>query len=122
MVDYVGDDTIDPTLHVQDVSKQLGLLNQNHTYNRHTVELTPDKLFNKFYALSISLPEDAKMWPIQLCSPFLGALTSNLSNHVTTKSGFSMPYLTTLMTKALQLDTLRSIRACTSKSYESLKK
>jgi hypothetical protein len=122
MIDYVGHDKIDPALHVQDVSKQLGLLNQTHTYNGRTVELTPDELYNKCCALSVSLPEDAKMWPIQLCSLFLGVLTSDLSDHVTTKSGFSMPDITTLTTKALQLDALRSIRAYASKSYESLKK
>jgi hypothetical protein len=33
-----------------------------------------------------------------------------------------MPDLTTLTTKALQLDALRSIRACASKSFEALRK
>ena len=86
------------------------------------MNLTPDELLNKFCSLTVSLPEDAKLWPVQLCSLFLGALTSDLSDHVTTESGFTMPDLTTLTTKASQLTALCSIRASASKSYKTLNK
>ena len=84
MVDYVCHDKVDPALHVQDVSKQLTLLKQSYSSDGQTVNLTPDEVFNKLCALTVSLPEDAKLWPVQLCSLFLGALTSDLSDHVTT--------------------------------------
>ena len=105
-INYVGYDEVDPALHVQDVSKQLSLIKQTYTSQGRIVELTPDKLFNKFCALLVSLPENAKTWPVQLCSLFLRALNSELADHVMTESGFAMSNLTTLTTKALQLNSL----------------
>ena len=87
-----------------------------------TIDLTPDEKFNKFCALTVSLPDNSKTWPIQLCSLFLGALTSELADHITTESSFSIPDLTTLTTKSSQLDALRSIRFYASKSFEILNK
>ena len=63
-----------------------------------------------------------KTWPHQLCSSFLNALTPDLSEYVTTESDFVMPDLTTLTTKALQIEALRLIRSQASKSYDALKK
>ena len=83
--------------------------------------LSPDDLFDKFSALTVSLPENAKTWSHQLCSLFLSALTPDLSEHVTTESGLVMPDLNTLTTKALQTEALRVIRLHASKSYETLK-
>ena len=122
MIDYVGNDKVDPTLHVQDVCKQLSLTKQIYTCRGKNIELTPDEMFDRFCALSVSLPENARIWPIQLCSLFLGALGTELADHVTTDDDFSMPDLSTLTTKETQLDALRYVRVRASKSYDYLKK
>ena len=81
---------------------------------------TPDELYDKLSILSVNLPDNAKAWPIQLCSSYLNALISDLSEHVTTNSGFVMPDLTSLISKDLQLAALRSVRTYAASSFKLL--
>ena len=79
-----------------------------------------NELFDKFTSLSVILPDDATIWLIQLCSSFLSALTKDFSKQLTTESSFIMPNLTTLTSKAKQLDSLRNICQHALKYYRNL--
>ena len=83
---------------------------------------TPDEIFDKFTRFSVSLSDDAITWPIRLCYTFLLALTTDLSEYTTEDPNFIMPNLTTLTTKALQLEALCNIRLHASKSFRNLSK
>ena len=122
MLDYVGSDSIDISLNVQEVCRKISSLCQRYTVRGKIVTDTPDELFDKFLVLSVSLPDDATTWPIQLCSTYLSALNSDLAEHVTTDASFSMPDLTTLKTKSLQIDALRSVRTFAVTSFRALRK
>ena len=94
----------------------------NYTLNGRACSDTPDELFNKFNGLTTHLPDDATLWSIQLCSCFLNALSKDLVDQITTEPTFKMPDLTTLTTKALQLEALRCMRQVASLSYKALVK
>ena len=100
---------MDTLLSVQEVCCQISAIKQVYSLGGKVRTDTPDELFDKFTSLSVSLPGDTNKWSIQLCSSFLLALPTDLSKKITTESGFVMPNLTTLISKALQLDALRDI-------------
>ena len=84
---------------------------------------TPDELFDRFSILAVTLPVKSSGWSIQLYSCYLAALSKDLSEHIASvESTFVMPYLTTLTTKALQMDTLRNIRKHTSAGFKIINK
>ena len=122
MMDYVGEATVDPSLNVQEVCRKISSLKLNYIHNNKQVTDTPDELFNKFSSLSVNLPNDAKTWPIQLCSVYLSALSSEISEEMTSDPTFNIPDLTTLTTKSSQLDALRSVRTCAVKVFKQMKK
>ena len=82
----------------------------------------PKELFDKFVQLSVSLPDDATTWSIQLCSTHLLALSNELVEDMTMNSTFSIPDLTTLRTKSFQLYALCTIRGHATKSYKIIVK
>ena len=79
MLDYVGEDKIDPTLNVQEVCRRISDLKQKMSDNERVYTDTPDELFDKYISHAVNLPNDAAKWPIQLCSTYLSALTSELA-------------------------------------------
>ena len=83
---------------------------------------TPDELFDEFSEISVSLSDNTSSWTLQLCSSYLLALTSDLSEAVTAEKTFVMPNVSTLTTKALQLTALRTVRSQASASYRELLK
>ena len=109
-LNYVGHGMIDTSLNVQDVCHQISSIKQVRSNGGKVRADTPDELFDKFNILSVSLPDDATTWLIQLCSSFVSALTKYFSEQLTTKSSFDIPNLTTVTSKAKQLDALRDIR------------
>jgi len=118
----VGNDKIDASLHVQEVCRQINTIKQVYHSGGRSRTDTPDELFDRFSHESISLPNDATTWSIQLCASYLSALTPELSEKITTDKEFEMPNLTTLTTKALQLDALRYMRHHASKCFNELVK
>ena len=123
MLNYVGTTTIDPSLNVQEVCRKISSLRQQYTVRGRGVTTdTPDELFDKFLVLCVSLPDDASTWSIQLCSSYLSALTKDLAENMTSEPSFKMPELTTLSTKALQIEALRLVRTCAVASYQSMLK
>ena len=72
--------------------------------------------------MSVSLPNKANSWTLQLCSSFLAVLSLELSEHVTSDKTFKMPDLSTLTTKALQIDALRYVRTQAATSFRVLEK
>ena len=122
MLYYVGEDKIDPNLNIQEVCRRLSDLKQKMNDNGRVYTDTPDELVDKYISLVVSLPNDAVKWPIQLCSAYLSALTSELASDTTDKASFSMPDLTSLPTKALQIEALRKVRSQAAISYKSTKK
>ena len=88
--------------------------------NRKKRTNTPEELLDKFTQLSVSLPEDAAMWSIQLCSTYFACLSKGLVDEITAYFKFKIPHLTTLNTKALQLNAVRTVRGNASVSYKLL--
>ena len=89
---------MDTSLNIQEVCYQINAIKQVYSTVEKYKPITQIK-FDKFTSLSISLPDDANIWSIQLCSSFLSALTIDLVEKITTESGFAMPSLTTLISK-----------------------
>ena len=83
---------------------------------------TPDELFDQFSEVSVSLPDSASSWTLQLCSSYLSALTSDFSEAITSEKILVMPDLSILTSKSLQLDALRTVRSQASTSYHELQK
>ena len=84
---------------------------------------TPDKLFDQFSTLVVSLPVKASGWSVQLYSSYLAALSKDLSEYIAAaKSTFVMLDLTTLTTKSLQRDALRNIRNYASTGFKNINK
>ena len=121
-LDYVGSDKIDPTLSVQEVCRKISDLKQVYSVNGKVFTDTPDDIFDKYISLVVNLPDNAAKWPIQLCSAYFAALTSDLASAMTDDKLFVMPDLTTLPTKATQLAALRKVRSQAATSYKVLKK
>ena len=67
-LNYVGHDKIDVTIHTCEVCQKISSLTQTYTLGQRLKVNIPEKLFHKFMQLSVSLPDDATTWPIQLCS------------------------------------------------------
>ena len=83
-LNYVGNDEIDSSLHVQEICRQINIIKQVYHSSGRSRTDTPDELFDRFSHESISLPNDATTWSIQLCSSYLSALTPELSEKITT--------------------------------------
>ena len=110
MLDYVGNDKIDPSLNVVEVCRQISGLKQVRMVDGRLLTDTPDELFDKFNEISVSLPDNASTWTLQLCSSYLSALSSDLSEEVTSDKSFVMPDSSKLETKSQQLVALRQVR------------
>ena len=121
-LNYVGHSKVDTTMNTQEVCSSIGELRQNYTHSGQPKTDTPEELFNKFTALTVNLPDNATTWSIQLCSTYFSALNKELVENMTTDTTFKMPDLTTLTSKALQLEALRSVRNQATKSFKVLKK
>ena len=100
-LNYVGNEKTDASLHVQEVCHQISAIKQVYHSGWRTHTDTSDELFDKFSHESVSLPNAATTWSIQLCSSYLSALTPYLAEIITTNPGFNIPNLTTLSTNAL---------------------
>ena len=122
MLDYVGHDKIDPALNVVEICRQINGLKQVQCFNGRLHKNTPDKLFDQFNEISVILPDNASTWTLQLCSSYLSVLTSDLSEAVTSEKTFIMPDLSTLTTKASQLEALQKIRTQASTTYKEQQK
>ena len=121
-LNYVGHDKVDTALNTQEICSKISSLRQVYRLGSRDYVDTPEELFDKFNQLSVGLPDDVKKWSIQLCSTFFSALSKDLVEDMTADKNFRMPDLTTLTTKALQLEALRSVRTEASKSFKSLSK
>ena len=72
---YVGHDSVDKSLSVQDVSRQISEIKQEcENKNGILMQGRPDELFDKFLYLSIRLPESDRAWTIQLYAAYFAAL------------------------------------------------
>ena len=109
--DYVGITSADKNLSLIELGRTLSKLKQEYKEGNQTILDTPDELFDKFMAISTCLPHDGKGWPANLCSTFQSALTHDLGDAMANDTSFKQPELTSLTTKALQLDALRQVRA-----------
>ena len=111
---YVGHDSIDNLLSVQDVCRQISEIKQEwKNKNGILMQYSPDKLFDKFLRLSSSLPESARAWPVQLCSTYFTAPSKELVDRMLT-GGFQIPLLVNLNTKSKQLAALKEVRMSAS--------
>ena len=68
MLDYVGHDKIDPSLNVVEVYRKISELNQVQSVNGRLITDNPEELFDRFNEISVSLPDNASTWTLQLCS------------------------------------------------------
>ena len=122
MPSYMGSNEIDSSLNVAEVCLQISEVKQVCLSNGQLITDTPAELFERFSSIAVSLPDKASSWSIQLYSSFLAALTADLSEHNTLEKAFIMPDSTTLITKALQLHALRTVRTQACKSLRELGK
>ena len=97
---------------------QISSLRQVQYNNGWVTYDAPNKLFDKFSSLAVSLPNNLSTWSIQLCSCILSFLSRELVDHVTSDKSFKMPDLTKLSSKALQLNALRDIRSYAATSFK----
>ena len=117
---YVGHDSVDNSLSTQDVCRQISSLKQDYKDNHgRLLHDTPDNLFNKFLQLSSNLPESSRLWPLQLCSAYFAALSSDLTTRMVTEH-FVMPSLIDLDTKSKQLMALQHVRESASREFKAL--
>lgn len=118
--DYVGSDTVDSALNIQEISRKITSLKQTWKDKSGKIRTdSPDDLFNKFLQVSYSLPDNVQEWPLQLCTSFYSALSPELSEKMATEL-FKMPSLTQLDTKAKQLEALRTVRTHAATCYKAL--
>ena len=80
---------------------------------------TPDELYAKFISTVASLPDDATIWPLLLCTTYFSALVIPLQDKMK-YNDFRMPNIHGLTTKTLQIGALRTVKADAVQSYESL--
>ena len=85
ILDYVGNDKVDPSLNAVEVCRQISEVKQMRMVDGKLHTATPEGLFNEFSDISVSLPDNASSWTLQLCSSYLSALTSDLSEAVTSE-------------------------------------
>ena len=85
MLDYVGNDKVGPSLNVVEVCRQISEVKQMRMVDGKLHTATPDKLFDELSETSISLPDNASSWTLQLCSSYLSALTLDFSEAVTSE-------------------------------------
>ena len=119
-LNYVGHARVNINLNTLEVCSQISSVKQVYCTNGRVIHYTPDELFDKYSRLALSLPDDASSWSIQLCSCYLTALSKDLVDDLTSDLKLSIPDLTKLTTKALQLDALRIIRQHAVSSFKKL--
>ena len=81
---------------------------------------TPDELFNQFTCIASTLPDDASTWPFTLCATYYSNLSTALSDRMANDAMFSLPTLTSLITKSLQMGALREVRKHAVRNWEQL--
>ena len=107
-MDYVGTDTADTTLYVQDVCNEISHLHQVLKDGKgRTFTDTPEDLYQKYFNHSLILPYNATSWPLQLPHTYLSALEYKLRRRVTSADEFRMPYFSVIHTKSKQLQGLQ---------------
>ena len=119
---YVGASDIDKSLSLVELGHALSKLKQEYRDNNRIVIDTPDELFDRFTAIATCLPDDASNWPTTLCTTYYSALTKDLIDSMADDKTFKMPKLTTLHTKSLQLDALRTVRSNAVVNFNKLQK
>jgi hypothetical protein len=76
-----------------------------------------DDLFGKFLAEVPILPEDTNLWGFTLTNFFWDALPTKVRDRLSDdKSGYTHPVLSTLTTKTIQLNELRTLRTAAVKA------
>ena len=122
MLDYVGHDKIDPSLNVVEVCRKISEWKKVQSVNGRLTTDTPYEIFDRFNEISVSLPNNASTWTLQLYSSYLSALTSDLLEAVASDKLFVILDLSKLTTKVMQIDAMRTVSTQASASYRELKK
>ena len=107
-------------MNTQEVCTKIGSVKQSYSLGGSSKIDTPEELFDKFTQLSVTLPGNAKTWSIQLCSTYFSALSRDLVEHMTSDVSFMIPDLTTITTKASQLEAIRSVSNQATTSFKIL--
>jgi hypothetical protein len=121
--DYVGtaDRNDSMSLHATVQSlKKLSMSHRNSASGQWT-NLTPDELFAEYSALTPLLPNRVALWGLNLVTQFHDALSSDLQEMLLADTGFTVPDLSTLTSRASQLAALRSIRVVAVRHYTLMK-
>ena len=117
---YVGANAKDSSAKaVHEICKSITSLNQMYYEKGRQVSDTPDVLFGKFVNMASSLPNDATLWSITLCSQFVNSLAVDLRDEMEALQ-FRMPSLSGQETKKLQLRALQEVRDYAANAYKSL--
>ena len=117
---YVGTNAKDSSAKaVHEICKSLAGLKQLYYDKGRQVSGTPDILFGKFVNIASSLPNDATLWSITLCSQFVNSLAVKLKDKMKALH-FRMLSLSGQDTKKLQLTALQEVRDNAVGAYKSL--
>ena len=117
---YLGHEKVDKSLNIHEVCRQIGTIKNFWSKAGKVYNDTPDELYDTFTSIPVGLPNNATTRSVNLCSSYLSALKSELSETVTSDSTFTMLKLTNLTTESLQLEALRYVRHQVSESYREL--
>ena len=85
MLDYIGHDKADPYFNVVEVYHEISKVKQGRLINGRLTTYTSDELFDQYSEILVSLPDNESTWTLKLCSSYLSALTSDLSEAVTSE-------------------------------------
>ena len=64
MLDYVGNDKVDPSLNAVEVCRQISEVKQMRMVDGKLHTATPEGLFNEYSEISVSLLDNASSWTL----------------------------------------------------------
>ena len=74
-----------------------------------TLTDNPEYLYQKYLNHSVSIPDNATIWPLHLPPAYLSALEDKLRRRVTSADDFRIPDLSVIDTKPKQFQALREV-------------
>ena len=106
-MDYVGTDTADTTVYVQEVYNKISQLRQVWKYGKGRMFTdTPEDLYQKYLNHSVILQDNASSWPLQLPPTYLSLLENKFRPRIIPADDFNIPNLSVLHTKSNQLQVI----------------
>jgi hypothetical protein len=118
-LDYVGTISATSSESIRQISDRLRRLSTTFKVQGQTRHCSVNDLFGRYLAEIPILPEDTKLWGFALTNYFWEALPAEVCDRLSDdKSGYNHPILSTLTTKTIQLNKLRTLRTAAVKAAQ----